>query len=64
MYGVGICDLGRRDDVRDFQLGFAARCRANTNRFIGKPYMKAFLIRFGIHRNRFYAHFLAGSYDP
>jgi pyruvate carboxylase len=46
------------------QIAFRTGTRSDTNRFIGKSYMKGKFINCGIHSNCFYPQFMAGSNNP
>lgn len=63
MDGVGVGDFGGGNDIRDVQVRTAAGGRANTDRFISKANMQAFLIGGRVYSHGFDAHFPAGSDD-
>src|ERR1051326_3842055 len=64
MYGIGIGDLGCRNDTWNIEIRIFAWRRTNAHGFISKFYVQGIFIGSGINRYRFYAHFAAGADDP
>ena len=50
--GVGVDDLGGRDDVRDVEVGFARGRRTDADCFVGKPHMHRVRIGGRMDRDR------------
>jgi hypothetical protein len=59
--GVGVGNLGRRDERRDVEVALAAGGRPDAHRLVGKAHVQAFLVGGRIHGHRFDAHFAAST---
>ncbi len=62
--GVGVDDLGGRDDVGDVEVGFSRWRRTDADCFVGKPHMHCVRIGGRMDRDRAYAHLVAGPVYP
>jgi hypothetical protein len=61
--GVGMADLGRRDDRRDVEIGFRRRRRADADRLIGEADVHRVGVGGRMDRDGADAHFVAGAVD-
>jgi hypothetical protein len=61
--GVGVDDLGGRDDVGDVEVGFGGRRRADAHRFVGEADVHRVGVGGRMDRDRLDAHFVAGAVD-
>src|SRR3546814_805338 len=61
--GVGVADLGGRDDVGNVEVGFAGRGRAYADGLVGEADVHGVGIGGGMHCDRLDAHFMAGAMD-
>ena len=62
--GVGMDDLGGRDDVGDVEVGFGRRRRADADGLVGQPDVHRVGVGGRMNRDRLDAHLVAGAVDP
>src|SRR3954463_50852 len=60
---IGVADLGRRDDRRDVQIGFARRRRPDADRLVGEPDVHGIGVGGRMDRDRLDAHLMARAVD-
>ena len=63
MDGVGMDDLGRRDDVGDVEVGFGRRRRTDTDGLVGQAHMHRIRVGSRVDCDRLDAHLVAGAVD-
>ncbi len=61
MDGLGVVDLGRRDDAGDVQVAFARRGGPDADALVGQRRMQAILVGLGVHGDGGDAHLAAGA---
>ncbi len=64
MDGVGVHDLGSRDDVRHVEVGFGRRRRADANGLVREPDVHGVGVGSRVNGDGADAHFMAGAMDP
>ena len=61
--GVGVDDLGRRDDVGDVEVGFGRRRRADADGLVGEADVHRVGVGGRMDRDGLDAHLVAGAVD-
>ena len=61
--GIGLGDLGRRNDGGDVEIAVGRRWRPDADRFIGQPHVHRIGIGGGMDSDSADAHFAAGTMD-
>ena len=64
MDGVGVDDLGGRDDVGHVEVGISRRRRADADRFVGQADMHGVAVGGRVDRHCLDAHFVTGAVNP
>jgi hypothetical protein len=59
--GIGLGNLGGRNDRRDVQIGFGGRWRPDADGFIGQPHMHGIGIGSAVHGHGANTHFPAST---